>query len=215
MKFLKLTLATLFFVISAPLAHAADYKQGSDYQRIIPPVPTNTTDKIEVVEVFSYGCSHCFRFEPLVERWQKKLDDDVKFTYMPAIFSRAGVFDATMEVYAKAYYAAEALGVLDKVHNAFFDAIHVNKNPLNTVAAVVKVVEQQGVDGQAFKKAMKSFTVAAKVRRAKELMGRYRVRGTPSMVVNGKYITSPTRQLSARNMLKLVDQLIEEERKAR
>ncbi len=213
MKYIKLALLSL--LLSVNTAFAASFSEGSDYNRIIPPQPTNSADKIEVVEVFSYGCSHCFRFEPLVERWKKKLADDVEFIYMPAIFSRGGVFDPTMEVYAQAYYAAEALGVLDKVHMAFFDTIHVEKKPLNSHAAVLRVVEANGVDPKAFERALKSFSVAAKVRRAKELLGRYRVRGTPSIVVNGKFITSPTRQLSPRNMLKLVDQLIEDERKAK
>ena len=214
MKLIKLTLLSLF--LSVNTAWAASFTEGADYTRIIPPQPTNSADKIEVVEVFSYGCSHCFRFEPQLERWKKKLADDVDFTYMPAIFrSRGGAFDPTMEVYAQAYYAAEALGVLDKVHMAFFNTIHVDKKPLNSHAAVLKVVEANGVDGKRFEKALTSFSVAAKVRRAKELIGRYRVQATPSMVVNGKYLTSPTRQLSPRNMLKLVDQLIEDERKAK
>ncbi len=213
MKFIKSALIALF--LSTGTAFAASLSEGADYHRIVPPQPTNSGDKIEIVEVFSYGCSHCFRFEPMVQRWKKKLADDVVFSYMPAIFSRGGVPDPTMEIYAQAFYAAEALDVLDKVHMAFFDTIHVNKKPLNSQAAVLDIVEANGVDRKAFERAMNSFSVAAKVRRSKEMLNRYRVKGTPSIVVNGKYITSPTRQLSPRNMLKLVDQLIEDERKAR
>ena len=211
MKFIKLAILSLF--LSANVATAANITEGSDYRNIVPPQPTNSGDKIEVVEIFSYGCSHCFRFEPLAKRWKKKLDGDVEFTYMPAIFARNGVFDATMIIYAEAFYAAQALNVLDQVHEPFFDAIHVDKKHLNSHDAIIKIVEANGVDGNKFRKAMKSFSVKAKVRRAQEMMGRYHVRGTPSMVVNGKYITSPTRELSPRNMLKLVDQLIEDERK--
>ncbi len=212
MKLIKSALMFLF--LAATTAQAANFQEGVDYHRIVPPQPTNSPDKIEVVEVFSYGCGHCFRFENPLKRWKKRLPEDVEFVYLPAIFSRGGVFDATMQVYAQAFYAAQALGWLDKLHMAFFDTIHIDKRPLNSEEAVIRVVEAQGLDGDRFRKAMNSFSVAAKVRRAKELMGRYRIQATPSMVVNGKYLTSPTRRLSQRQMLKLVDELIERERQA-
>lgn len=204
MKFFRL--AALLFVASFSV-QAVELEAGKSYHNIVPAQPTNSGEKIEVVEVFSYACSHCFRFEPHLKRWLKNIPDNVEFIHMPAIFNDR------LEVYARAFYAAEVLGELDKVHEAFFDAIHVQKRPLTSQKAIVKLAVENGIDQVRFEKAFRSFSVDAKVRRAKELGARYGISATPSMVVNGKYRMDPGMTGGFGGMLKVVDQLIEKESK--
>jgi len=198
MKFIKFAALLLF---ASMTAQAAD----STYKLITPAQPTDSGDKIEVVEIFQYGCSHCHRFEPLLKRWLKDLPDNVEFVRMPAVFSE------NLELFARAFYAAEALGELDKLHDPFFAAIHEEKRHINSEDAAIKLAEENGIDGKRFAKAMRSFSVEAKVRRAKELGARYGVSATPSMVVNGKYLTDPGMTGGFAGMLKTVDELIAKE----
>ncbi len=207
MRFIKLALLFMVPFFAANTAMAAA-QEGLNYKMIVPAQPTATGDKIEIIEIFSYGCSHCHRFEPVLERWLKNKSDNIEFIHMPAIFNQQ------LALYARAFYAAQALGVLDKVHMPFFDAIHLQKRRLDTEEAIADLFEENGVDREKFSKAFRSFSVEAKVKRAAELGRRYGVQATPSMVVNGKYITNPgdARQ-GFRGMLNTVDELIAKESK--
>lgn len=194
-----------FFAANTAMAAA---QEGVNYKTIVPAQPTETGEKIEVIEIFSYGCGHCHRFEPALKRWLKNKPDNVEFTHMPAIFNQQ------LALYARAYYAAEALGVLDKVHMPFFEAIHLQKRRLDSEEAIAELFEENGVDRKKFGKAFRSFSVESKVKRAAELGRRYGVEATPSMVVNGKYITNPGQgQQGFKGMLKTVDELIASETK--
>ncbi|MFC1749097.1 thiol:disulfide interchange protein DsbA/DsbL [Pseudomonadota bacterium] len=207
MRFLKLALLFMapFFMANTAIAAA---QEGVNYKTIVPAQPTETGEKIEVIEIFSYGCSHCHRFEPALERWLKTKPDNVEFTHMPAIFNQQ------LAMYARAYYAAEALEVLDKVHKPFFEAIHLQKRRFDSEEAIADLFEENGVDRKKFSKAFRSFSVEAKVKRAAELGRRYGVEATPSMVVNGKYITNPGQgQQGFKGMLKTIDELIAAETK--
>lgn len=203
MKLIKF--AVLLLVFSANTAFAANFQEGESFHRIVPAQPTSTEGKIEVVELFSYACSHCHRFEPHIERWLKTLSDDVVFVRMPAIFNDR------LEMYARAFYAAEALGELDKLHQPFFDAIHLQKRAMNNQASIIALAAENGIDQAAFEKAFRSFSVDSKVRRAKELGRRYAITSTPSMVVNGKYRSDPGITGGFRGLLKVVDHLVEKE----
>ncbi|ALP54294.1 hypothetical protein Tel_14710 [Candidatus Tenderia electrophaga] len=206
MKLFKLALLTLipFFAMSG--AHAAPLQEGVTHVAIVPAQPTSTDEgKIEVVEIFSYGCSHCHRFEPMLERWLKNKPDNVEFVRLPAIFN------STLALYARAFYAAEALGVLDQIHQPFFEAIHLQKRRMNSEEEIAQLFVEHGVDRDKFDKAFRSFAVEAKVRRAAELGKRYGVRATPSMVVNGKYITDPGKTNGFRGMIETVNALVEKE----
>lgn len=202
---LLLVLAVIPVMAMAP-AQAASFQEGTQYKVIVPAQPTVTeTGKIEVVEIFSYGCSHCHRFEPYIERWLKTLPKNVTFTRMPAIFSPA------LALYARAYYTAETLGVLNKVHQPIFDAIHVEKRNLTSEEAFAELFAQNGVSKADFQKAFRSFSVEAKVRRAAELGKRYGIEATPSMVVNGKYRTDTGMGNGPGGTLAIVDFLIQKE----
>jgi thiol:disulfide interchange protein DsbA len=173
----------------------------------VPPQPTATGNKIEVIEIFSYGCSHCHRFEATLERWLKGKPENVEFVRLPAIFS------PQLAIFARAYYAAEALGALDKVHKPLFDAIHMQKRRLTTEEEIAEVFVENGVKKEDFHKAFRSFSVESKVRRAAELGKRYGVEATPSMVVNGKYITDPGMSNGFDGMINQVNQLVAKESK--
>jgi thiol:disulfide interchange protein DsbA len=209
MKWLKRSVLALFlpFVMVAT-ACAEPYKEGEQFKALPQPQETASEDKIEVVELFWYGCPHCYYLEPVIGNWLKNKPDDVEFVRMPAIVG------PPWELLAKAYYTAEFLGVMDKVHYALFDAIHKDKKKLNDEAAVQAIFEAQGVSAEDFKNTFGSFAVAVKVNNAKMMTKRYAISGVPTLIVNGKYSTSGSLAGSNENILKVVDYLIEQERQS-
>lgn len=197
--------------LMASVACAQQYTDGKEYLSLKAQQPTSTGNKIEVVEVFYYGCPHCYRLEPVLESWVNSLPDDVVFIRMPA------VFDASWEPLAKAYYTAELLGVTDKLHPALFNAIHKDKRKIRDVASLQKIFLEQGVSASAFTDAFNSFDVSAvKLPRAKQMAGKppnkYGVTGVPTLIINGKYSTSGSQAGSNENIIKVMDYLIEQER---
>jgi thiol:disulfide interchange protein DsbA len=195
------------FAISAAWA-AADFVEGTQYTRLATPQPTAAPDKIEVVELFSYSCPHCFHLEPDLGKWLKTKPDDVVFVRLPVVFR------PEWEVLAKAYFTAEMLGVLDKTHEALFDAIHVKNQKFEDEAAMQAFFASQGVSADEFKKTFNSFAVAVKVNSAKLMSRRYAITGVPTIIVNGKFSTSGSLAGSNENVLKVVDYLIVQEREA-
>jgi thiol:disulfide interchange protein DsbA len=159
---------------------------GTDFIEIAGGQPYEPTGgKIEVVEVFGYTCPHCAHFEPLVEAWKAKQPADVKFIAL------AAPFGGYWEPYAKAYYTAQTMGVLDKSHQAVFNAIHVDRTlpvqPLPTDQQIADFYAKYGVDAKQFASTMSSFAVNAKLKRAGQFIASSGVDSTPSIVVNGKY----------------------------
>jgi len=203
-----LLLAALFLGAAATVsAQPALYVEGTHYDEIASPVRTSDPNKIEITEIFWYGCPHCYAFEPLITSWEEKLPSDVAFVRSP------GMWNQTMEIHAQIYYAAEALGVTDKIHDVAFSEIHQRRNYLQTEEAVKEMFVREGVESSAFDKAWNSFSVTSAVKRAGTRMRDYGVRGVPSMVVNGKYLVSvggavPTQT----DLLKIVDFLVQKER---
>jgi len=201
----------LVFVIPALLATAVQaeaYTEGKQYKALANPQPTVSADKIEVVELFWYGCPHCYRLEPYVSEWVASKPDDVEFILMPAIIG------PPWELLAKAFYTAEFLGVQDKIHIALFEAIHNDKKTFKDEAAVQAFFVAQGVSEQDFKNTFNSFAVSVKVNNAKLMTKRYAISGVPTIIVNGKYSTSGSLAGSNENIIKVVDYLVEQERQA-
>lgn len=189
------------------------YKKGTHYQEFVPAQPKVTgTDKIEVVEVFWYGCTHCFAFDPYVQQWEAGLDSDVTFVRMPAIWN------ATLETHAKAFYTAEILansGVLKNpgaFHDAFFAEIHKNRQPLASPRSIQAFFERFGVTPADYEKAFKSFELDQRVRTAKDLTRRYKVSGVPAVVVNGKYTNLSNSLQGYDDYIGLMDALVDIER---
>lgn len=211
MKVLKIVMALfLSLTVFQTLAQTNKYQEGTAYQLIVPEQPTATANKIEIVELFWYGCPHCHRFEPYIERWLKSKPANVEFVRMPAILRD------NWEVHARAYYTAEVLGVLDKLHPAIFQAIHGNKRKLDTEDELRAFFEEQGVSKENFNKSFRSFAVDAKVRRAKEMGQRYGVNGTPALVIDGKYRTDSTLVPgSFDELMKVADFLVQKETTAK
>ena len=198
----------IFLMAPVFTASAVTYKEQIHYEKVVPPQPTSTGAKIEVVEMFWYGCPHCNNLEPQVNRWLKQIPKEAEFVRMPAIFR------PQWEVHARAYYTAEVLGVLDKTHSAMFEAIHQQKRPLNTEAEIRKFFEEHGVAGKEFDRVFRSFAVEAKVKRARDMSERYGIRGVPSLIVNGKYRTGSQLAGGNANIFRVVNFLVEQESKA-
>jgi thiol:disulfide interchange protein DsbA len=166
----------------SPLAALA---QARDYIELNPPLPVETGGKIEVLEMFWYGCIHCYNLEPALEGWVKKLPSDVQFRRMPAIFN-----NPQMALDASIFYAFEALGVASKLHRPFFDAIHRDHLRTNNNQALNEWLQKNGVDPKKFDETLKSFGVQSKTKRAAQLTAAYKIDGTPAMAVNGRYTVS-------------------------
>ena len=177
------------------------------FETLPTPQPTTNPDKIEVVELFWYGCPHCSRFQPYIDPWQENRPDDVEFIRMPAIFRK------DWEVHARAYYTALALGALDKTHAAVFGAIHGQNRRLESKEDIEQLFARQGVAPADFRKHYVSFGVDSGVRRSKVMQERYGIRGVPTVIVNGKYRVSGSLAGSYANMIKVLDILVAKERK--
>jgi thiol:disulfide interchange protein DsbA len=204
---LKFSSLLFGFVFAAALhAQPALYVEGTHYEVIAKPVRTADPNKIEVTEVFWYGCPHCYAFEPLIESWHAKLPADVAFVRSP------GMWNKLMEVHAQIYYAAEALGVVDKVHPVAFNEIHQKGNYLQTEAEVKALFTAQGVSEADFDKTWASFSVTSAVKKAGTRMRDYGVRGVPALIVNGKYLVTGDAGSTQADQLKIADFLINKER---
>jgi len=202
----------LTFVMLMPLAFSSfaqieKYVAGTHYTELAAPVNTNDSSKVEVLEAFWYGCSHCFRFEPLIANWEATAGEDVDFVRFPAMWN------ALMEIHAQVYYTAEAMDALDIVHEPVFNAINIEGNRLQNENQIGALFAKYGISEDDFSKAFNSFTVRTKVNQAKQRMQAYEIRSTPNMIVNGKYLvtTGETVRTQA-DMLDVVDFLVEKER---
>ncbi len=206
---LVLGLSIAVSVVSLQSA-AEEFVLGKDYESIVPAQPIDDRDgRVEVVELFWYGCPHCHRFEPYIERWVKRNKGRVHFVRLPAILRNGWA------LHARAYYAAEALGVVDKIHKPLFDAIHNQHRKLDDEDSLARFFASQGVDEQAFRRAFESFGVDSQVRRAKQMTRRYRAMGTPAVVVDGKYLTDPGMARGFPRLIKVIDYLVDKEVRAR
>lgn len=181
-------------------------RANEGYVAISPAQPTQTGDKIEVVEVFWYGCPHCYDFEPYIERWLETKADDVEFRRMPGIFRKSWI------PHAKAYYTAEKLDVLDKVHHPLFEALHKHRKNIYDKDSLEDFFDDQGIDDAEFSRIYESDEVDTKVKQAFVMGQRYKVTGTPAVIVNGKYMVSGSTAGSFENVLQIIDQLVAKER---
>ena len=175
------------------------------YEKLSSVQPTQNPAKVEVIEFFWYGCPHCYSFEPLLEKWAKNLPKNVEFIRQPA------AFNDVWSKHAKAYFTAEALGVVDKVHADFFDAIQNKKETLDTEEALAKFFTAHGVNETQFHDAYNSFVVDAKMRQAPLMAARYGLTGVPAIIINGKYKTNGALAGSHEKMIEVMNKLIKQE----
>jgi len=199
----------VFMLALMPLAAVADqWQEGTHYQRLSSSVGTDNRDKIEVAEVFWYGCPACYQMQPLIEPWQEGLADDVVLVHIPAMLRQ------DWEPHGKAFYTARSLGVLDDVHAELFNALARDRRRLNSQSALAEFFAEQGVDKEEFNKAWESFSVSSMMQRGNSRVRGAQVTGTPSLIVNGKYLITVRGAGSHGNMLEIADYLIEKERAA-
>jgi len=196
----------LLLPASLGCAEGEQYQAGVHYEVLPQVIRTANPNKIEVNEIFAYTCNHCYNFEAVLHPWGETLADDVDLQRTPAVWAPA------MEVYARAYFSAAALKVLNKVHEPIFEAIHVRKEAVRTEQDLAKFFVAAGIDNVKFSQIFNSFGITSMVNQGKARMRGYRTQGTPEMVVNGKYRVSSRMSGGFEGMLKVADFLIAKER---
>ena len=198
---LMLSLSSLSF---GTFSYAEAPKIGTTFDAVTQPVTTDNVAKIEVAEIFWYGCSHCYSMDAPLNAWVKKLPSDVYFKRVP------GLPNPSWAPMAKAFYAMETLGVSEKLHTPLFEAIHKSKalNPTDEKAAIAWVTLQSGFDKLKVEQAFKSFTMNTNLNRAALVFRNSGATGVPSLVIDGKYITSSTMAGGNEQALKTADYII-------
>ena len=200
----KTLLVFSILLVFSGMVNAETYEEGKHYKRV-DQARTIDGDKVEVLEFFWYGCPHCYKFEPSINKWKQNKPGNVEFVRVPATFQPLWV------LHARAYYALQMLGVGEDIHLKFFSEIHNSKNYMKTLDALTEFVQKQGVDKSEFVDAMNSFTVETQVRKATKLVTDYSLSGVPAVAVNGKYLISASMAGSYDNMIKIMNYLIEKE----
>ena len=171
------------------------------YKELSTPQPTKTGDKIEVLEVFWYGCPHCYQFEPTINKWLKEKAGYIEFFRIP------GVLGSQWVSHARAYYAAEKLGVMEKIHQPLFNAIHNEKRKILDENSLKSFFAEHGVTENDFDKAFQSKEVEDKVRAAFSAGKNYELTGVPAIIINGKYITSASMAGSFEKVVDVINTL--------
>jgi thiol:disulfide interchange protein DsbA len=197
---------SLLFALFMTQAALAEWGEGWD--PIEPPIPTNADEgKVEVLEFFWYGCPHCYDLEPAIEDWVSK-QENIDFRMVPA------PLNPKWSVHSHFFYAAEALGVLDKLHKPLFEAMHRERRQLFDKDSLIDFAAAQGVDKTAFTDAWNSFSVFVKVQQARKLTKQFQLSGVPTIGINGKYKTSASLAGSTQKMFAILDELVAEESKS-
>ena len=204
---MKKFLAALMMLASAQVM--ADPQLGTEFNQTVQIIPTDNPAKVEVLELFWYGCPHCYALEPQLEAWIKKLPADVYFRRVP------GLPRPDWAPMAKTYYALEALGLIEKLHGPLFDVIHKQRTlrPDDEAGAIDWVTKQSGLDRKKVEDAFKSFSTSTKLTKAAQIFRASGATGVPSLIIDGKYITSSSLVGGNQEALNVADYLIANARK--
>lgn len=179
---------------------------AAGYTKLSQEMPTHS-NKIEVLEFFFYECSHCNDLNPALDAWKKTMPEDVELIYVPTMFSNR------TEPLARTFYALEVMGKIDELDNAIYDEIHKNKNQLRDLDDIAKFVESKGIDRKKFEATYKSFSIQSKVTRAKQMIRSYQIQGTPTIIVDGKYVITGLHPEQATKVLSEVIEIARKEKK--
>jgi thiol:disulfide interchange protein DsbA len=198
----RLLAAALVAIV--PLAAMAQKApvQGREFQVLEPPRPVVTGDRIEVIEFFYYGCAVCYEAQPHISRWLLRTGPAVTLRRVPAVSSEG------WEAFAKAFYALDAVGQLARLHWPVYDNHHFDGKRLNEVKNMLEWLGQNGVDTEKFRDALNSDEVKAKVEAAQKMIETYNVRGVPSFVIDGRYVTSARMANGVKEMMEVVEFLV-------
>lgn len=209
-------------LLAAPLANAQQWVEGKDYFEIKPAQRTSTPPgTAEVTEVFSYACVFCNRAVPIMDKLKASLPPNTRMTYLPASFNSA----ESWPMFQRVYYTAAALGLIPKMHDAIYSAVWTSrelavteadgrrlKSPQPTLEDAARLFERKaGIKPEQFLATAKSFAVEANCRRADQLVKAYRVEGTPTLIVNGRYKIGAAALANESNLIALVKWLIQKD----
>jgi len=206
MRFLAALITIVFSFTAFAETSPRKFTAGEHYIVLDQPVRTSDSSKIEVAEVFSYHCGHCFHFEPALQAWEQTLPEDVVMVQTHAIWNQQ------MENLARGYYTIMALGIKEQAHMAVFNAIHLHHKSLNTAEQWADFLSTYGTDKASVLKTFNSFGVGSQVKQASARARGYGITGTPELVVNGKYRITSSKLKSQEEMLQVAEFLIEKER---
>ncbi len=196
-------LAGLAALIALPVS-AATFVEGEHYQRIGTPVSV-PSDRVEVIEAFAYPCPACRNFHPIIARWESEAPDHVAFSRLPVGLQRG------WDLFARAYYTAQVLGLGEDAHEAVFKALHDERRQIRNFEDIAGIYTEFGVDAQTFISTAESFAVESQMGRNRSTIGRLGVRSTPTMIVQGKWRVTPNGFESYQAMMEVVDYLVARE----
>lgn len=204
----RITRLVAFALILASLnAQAANWEQGVHYHELSEHQPVQTGDSIEVVELFWYGCPHCYALEPFLENWLKNKPENAAFIHMP------GIFHKQSEFHARAFYTFEALGIADSVHRDFYDEIHQRGNRVYNLNGLAEFATKHGVGPDQARDAFNSFSVDANVRNAKHMFRQYGAAGVPTLIIDGRYRVTVSSAGGHEQLLELINFLVDKSAK--
>ncbi len=206
MKMLAKLMSVLALIVATQVQ--AEVVAGRDYKVLNPAQPTSSGNKVEVLEFFFYGCSHCYHLHGPLSVWEKKIPKDVNLQFVPVIFRDS------WEPMARTFYALESIGQRAKLHNDLFEAWNVYNVDLSDEAKITEFVSKHGVDKAKFGAAYNSFALQGKVQRSNQLVQAYGIRGTPTIAVDGKYIITGLEPAEALAVLDEVIKIARKERRA-
>jgi len=188
-------------ITEAPLGK---FVEGEHYKLIDNPRRIHG-DKVQVMEFFSYACPHCYAFDPKLNDWITANKDKIEFIRTPAVGSNL------WRMYAKTYYAMDALGILKADHQKLFDAIHGLGQNLDSLDSLATWFADNGTSAQAFRSMFDSQLVNERVEAADQLEKRFKIASVPSIVINGKYLVQPSSEVGMSRMLDVMDYLVKKE----
>lgn len=191
----------LLVLMLLPFSSHADSASGR-YVQAPYPASVETSNKIEVREIFWYGCPHCYVLEPGLAQWVKKLPSNAQFVRTP------GTASPRWAIHGQAYYTFEALGITSKVHDAFFKALQGQRGAFNDENGIANFAASHGVDRKKFIETFNSFGVKLNLEKAKQLNQDLNINSVPTIIVDGKYITSPEMAQGEKAMFEVLDHLI-------
>lgn len=206
MRVINLLLVSLLMTGLSPVSAQEHSHDGPAWTQIKPALPTQSGDKIEVVEIFWYGCSHCYSFEPHVKSWLETIPEDVAFRPVP------GVLNSRWAVHARGYFAAEKMDALEQFHTPLFRALHAQRRNIFTRDSLIDFAAEVGIDKKEFARHYDSNETEVKMKQAFLMARDARITGVPAVIVNGKYLVSASAG-SFERMIETIDQLIQEERR--
>lgn len=202
MRILVALVGLVFSLSACAQEQAGTYKEGQHYVVLEQPVRTSDPSKIEVAEVFSYSCPHCFDFEPMLQAWEKQQPEDVYLSQTHAMWS------PQMEPLIRGYYTSIALKIKDKTHMAIFNALHLERKSINNADQWADFFATYGVEKAKTLSTYNSFGVTSQIKQAEARARGYKITGTPEMVVDGKYRITSRLAGGHAEMLKVVDFLV-------